>query len=56
MMSLGGPGGPSAADEAEEAKAANMAVVGTSLTFTMVCAFIHVSPYLLEQFGFQVTK
>ena len=49
-------GNPSAADAEEERKAANAAVVGTALTYFMVCAAIHISPLILEQFGFEVTK
>jgi len=49
-------GNPSPADIEEERKAANNAVIGTTLSYFIVCAAIHMSPYLLEQFGFEVTK
>ena len=49
-------GNPSPADAEEEKRAANAAVVGTGLSFFIVCAAIHISPYILEQLGFEVTK
>jgi len=49
-------GNPSPADIDEEKRAANAAVVGTTLTYFIVCATIHMSPYILEQFGITVTK
>ena len=53
MMRLGGP---SPADAEEEARQANAAIVGTGLTYFAVCIAIHLSPYLIEQFGFEVCK
>ena len=53
MMRLGGP---SPVDAEEESRAANAAVVGTSITYFLVCTAIHLSPYFLEQLGFEVTK
>ncbi len=52
MLRLGNAG----ADAEEEIRAANAAVAGTTLTYFLVCAAIHISPYLIEQFGFEVTK
>jgi len=49
-------GGPSPADADEEARAANAAIVGSTLTYFLVCGLIHISPYVLEQFGIEVTK
>lgn len=49
-------GNPSPADIEEEKRAANAAVIGTTLTYFIVCATIHMSPYILEQFGITVTK
>ena len=53
MMRLGNP---SPADIDEEKRAANSAIIGTTFSYFILCAAIHVSPYVLEQFGFQVTK
>ena len=53
MMRLGNP---SPADIEEEKRAADNAVIGTTLTYFIVCAAIHMSPYILEQFGLEVTK
>ena len=53
MLRLGNSSG---ADAEEERRAANAAVVGTALTYFMVCAAIHISPLILEQLGFEVTK
>lgn len=54
MIRLGG--NPSPADAEEEKKLANAAVIGTTVSYFLVCAAIHVSPYILEQLGFEVTK
>ena len=53
MMRLGNP---SPVDVEEEKRAANNAVIGSVLSYFTICATIHVSPYILEQFGFEVTK
>ena len=53
MLRLGNTSG---ADAEEERRAADAAVVGTTLTYLLVCAAIHVSPFFLEQLGFEVTK
>ena len=53
MIRLGGMGGPPP-DPKEEAKMANAAVIGNAVTFAAICLAIHVSPFFLEQLGFEV--
>jgi len=51
----GGMGGPPP-DPKEEAEMANAAVIGNAVTFAAICLAIHVSPFFLEQLGFEVLQ
>ena len=51
MIRLGG-----ASDPEEERREANAAIFGSTVSYLIVCAAIHISPYFLEQLGFEVTK
>ena len=53
MIRLGGMGGPPP-DPKKEAELANAAVIGNAVTFAAICLAIHVSPFFLEQLGFEV--
>lgn len=53
MIRLGGMGGPPP-DPKKEAEIANAAVIGNAVTFAAICLAIHVSPFFLEQLGFEV--
>ena len=54
MIRIGGGGSDNSAEE--EQRTANLAVIGNGITFALTVLAIHISPYLLEQFGLEVVK